>query len=171
MINKTHRATKTLEYDDLTNTVIQAESVEEPVMLRAVAAKALEAMMKEVRDVEDKTRFNIYAGYHTYENSEEADPSLDESLLGLSVDLYYEPKKSFGDTSTYKWFANNAYKYGFIIRYPKNKTDITGVSFRPWTLRYVGRYAATKMRDENLCLEEFIEKYDLERVLEIKKTN
>ena len=101
----------------------------------------------------------------------EKDQSVDESLLGLSVDAYFSPKDAtYANTNTYKWFANNAYKYGFIIRYPKDKTDETGVGFRPWTLRYVGRYAATKMRDENLCLEEFIEKYNLERVLEIKKT-
>ncbi len=169
VVNSTHRAEETRVYDDLTQTVIQAPSVEEPVMLRAIAAKALEAMMKEVRDVEDKTRFNIYSGYHTYENSVESDPALDESLLGLSVELYYEPKSDFGDTATFKWFENNAYKYGFIIRYPKDKTSETGVGFKPWVLRYVGRYVATRMRDENLCLEEFIEKYDLERVLEIKK--
>lgn len=169
VINHSHRASETLLYDDLIQTVIQADSVEEPVMLRTTAAKALEAMMKEVRDVEDKTRFNIYSGYHTYENSAESDPSTDESLLGLSVELYYEPKADFGKTATYKWFENNAYKYGFIIRYPENKTSITGVGYRPWVLRYVGRYVATKMRDENLCLEEFIEKYDLERVLEVKK--
>ena len=171
VINTSHRVTETIEYDDLVQTVIQADSVEEPVMLRSTAAKALEAMMKEVRDVEDKTRFNIYSGYHTYENSAESNPSLDESLLGLSVELYYEPKADFGQTATYRWFVNNAYKYGFIIRYPEDKANVTGVAFRPWVIRYVGRYAATKMREENLCLEEFIEKYDLERVLEIKKNN
>ena len=171
VINDSHRATKTLEYDDLVQTVIQADTVTEPVMLRSTAARALEAMMKEVRDVEDKTRFNIYSGYHTYENSEASDPSLDESLLGLSVELYYGNKTEFGQTATYRWFAENAYKYGFIIRYPEGKTSITGVSFRPWVIRYVGRYVATKMKEENLCLEEFIEKYDLERSMEIKKSN
>ena len=171
VVNASHRATETRQYSDLVNTVIQADSVEEPVMLRSIAAKALEAMMKEVRGVEDKTRFNIYSGYHTYENSTAADPALDESLLGLSVELYYEPKSDFGNTATYKWFENNAYKYGFIIRYPEGKSSETGVGFRPWVIRYVGRYVATKMREENLCLEEFIEKYDLERVLEIQKNN
>ena len=75
----------------------------------------------------------------------------------------------FEDSRTYKWFLNNSYKYGFIIRYPKGKSDYTGVGFRPRILRYVGRYVATKMHDEGLCLEEFIEKYNLERVLLIQK--
>ena len=171
VVNASHRVTETRQYADLVKTVIQADSVEEPVMLRSIAAKALEAMMKEVRDVEDKTRFNIYSGYHTFEDSAASDPALDESLLGLSVELYYEPKSDFGNTATFKWFANNAYKYGFIIRYPEGKSSVTGVGFRPYILRYVGRYAATKMREENLCLEEFIEKYDLERVLEIQKNS
>ena len=171
VVNASHRVTETQRYGDLTKTYIQASSVEEPVMLRSTAAQALEAMMKEVREVEDKTRFNIYSGYHTFENSTESDPALDESLLGLSVEMYYEPKKDFGNTATYKWFVDNAYRFGFIIRYPEGKSSVTGVGYRPWVFRYVGRYVATKMRKENLCLEEFIEKYDLERVLEIKKNN
>ena len=171
VINKDHRALSTIQYGDLTQVCIQSESVEEPIMLRSIAARALEAMFSEVRGVEGYERFNVYSGYHTYEDSALTDPSLDESLLGLSVEVYFNPKEDFGGTNTYKWFVNNAYKYGFIIRYPKDKTEVTGVSFRPWVLRYVGRYAATKMRNENLCLEEFIEKYNLERVLEIKKTS
>ena len=166
VVNNEHRVKETRVYDDLT--VIDADYVKEPISLRATAARALEAMMKEIRDVEDKTRFRIYSGYHTFEESVESDPELDESQLGLSVEAYYEPKNEFGETATYRWFVNNAYKYGFIIRYPKDKTSITNVGYRPWVLRYVGRYAATKMRDEKLCLEEFIEKYDLERSLEIK---
>ncbi len=172
VINADHRATATMRYDDLTPVVIQAESVEEPILLRGIAARALEAMFAEVRGVEGFERFNVYSGYHTFENSEEKNASLDESLLGLSVDAYFNPKDAtYANTNTYKWFANNAYKYGFIIRYPRDKTDETGVGFRPWTLRYVGRYAATKMREENLCLEEFIAKYNLERVLEIKQSD
>ena len=170
VVNESHRATGTMMYDDLTQIVIQSPSVKEPIMLRRDAARALEAMFLEVRGVEGYERFNVYSGYRTYEESTEKDPSLDENLLGLSVDAYFGDKdRSYADTNTYKWFYNNAYKYGFIIRYPSGKSDITGVGFRPWTLRFVGRYAATKMHDEGLCLEEFIEKYNLERVLEIKK--
>ena len=172
VINSEHRAAATMRYDDLTQVCIQAESVSEPIMLRKIAARALEAMFAEVRGVEGFERFNVYSGYHTYENSAEKDPSLDESLLGLSVEAYFNPKDAtYANTNTYKWFLNNAYKYGFIIRYPKDKTEETGVGFRPWVLRYVGRYAATKMHDEDLCLEEFIEKYNLERMLEVKRSD
>ena len=170
VINEDHRAVSTMYYDDLTQIVIQSPSVKEPLMLRRDAARALEAMFLEVRGVEGYERFNVYSAYRTFEEAEGKDPSLDENLLGLSVDAYFGDKdSSYADTNTYKWFLNNAYKYGFIIRYPKNKTSVTGVGFRPWTLRYVGRYAATKIHDEGLCLEEFIEKYNLERVLQIKK--
>lgn len=171
VINKDHRAQSTIQYNDLTQVCIQSESVEEPIMLRSIAARALEAMFSEVRGVEGYERFNVFSGYHTFDSSEQSDPSLDESLLGLSVEAYFNPKEDYSGTNTYKWFVNNAYKYGFIIRYPKDKTEETGVGFRPWVLRYVGRYAATKMREQNLCLEEFVEKYNLERMMEIKKTS
>lgn len=170
VINATHRASGTLEYDDLVRTCIQAESVEEPIMMRRIAARALEAMFLEIRGVEDLTKFNVYSGYNTFESSKAKDPSLDESLLGLSVEVSFgSDDDGFEDSRTYKWFLNNSYKYGFIIRYPKGKSDYTGVGFRPRILRYVGRYVATKMHDEGLCLEEFIEKYNLERVLLIQK--
>lgn len=171
VINATHKATGTIEYDDLVKTCIQADSVEEPVMLRRIAARALEAMFLEIRGVEDLTKFNVYGGYNTFESSKAKDPSVDESLLGLSVVVSFGgDDDGFEDSRTYRWFAANSYKYGFIIRYPKGKSDHTGVGFRPRILRYVGRYAATKMHNEGLCLEEFIEEYNLERVLEIKRT-
>ena len=170
VINSDHPASGTLEYDDLTQICIQAESIEEPILLRRIAAQALEAMFLEIRGVEDLTKFNVYSGYNTFESSKAKDPSLDESLLGLSVEVSFGgDDDGFEDSRTYKWFAENSYKYGFIIRYPKGKTSSTGVKFNPRILRYVGRYVATKMHNEGLSLEEFIEKYELEQALQIQK--
>lgn len=169
VINSDHKTDKTLEYTDLKQISYQAESVAKPIMLREYAAGALEAMLKEVRDVEDLTKFGIYSGYNTYETSTEKDPSTDESLLGLSVEIHFGTRETdFAESRTYQWFEDNAHKFGFIIRYPENKTKQTGVAFKPWVLRYVGRYAATKMHNEKLCLEEFINKYELQRFLQIQ---
>ena len=59
----------------------------------------------------------------------------------------------------YKWLENNAYKYGFIIRYPKDKEFITGYEFENWHIRYVGNEAAKIIHDNNLTLEEYVDLY------------
>ena len=61
----------------------------------------------------------------------------------------------FGDTPEYQWVIKNAYKYGFILRYPADKTGITGTANEPWHFRYVGVELATKLYQENLSLEEY----------------
>jgi D-alanyl-D-alanine carboxypeptidase len=57
----------------------------------------------------------------------------------------------------YEWLDNNAYKYGFIKRYPEDKSDITGINYEPWHYRYVGKEAATQMKQKNMCLEEYLD--------------
>lgn len=57
----------------------------------------------------------------------------------------------------YEWLDKNACKYGFIKRYPEDKTQITGINKEPWHYRYVGKKAAGIMKKENLCLEEYLE--------------
>ena len=63
---------------------------------------------------------------------------------------------AFGDTSEAKWLAENAHRFGFILRYPADKTGITGVQYEPWHFRFVGREAATEIYEQGLCLEEYI---------------
>jgi D-alanyl-D-alanine carboxypeptidase len=50
----------------------------------------------------------------------------------------------------------NAHNYGFVLRYPEDKTEITGMIYQPWHWRYVGIEVATEMKEQNLCLEEFL---------------
>ncbi|MBQ4313799.1 MAG: CapA family protein, partial [Clostridia bacterium] len=61
----------------------------------------------------------------------------------------------FGELKVGKWIAENSYKYGFVIRYPADKKDITGISFEPWHIRYVGVEHATAMHEMGMCLEEY----------------
>ena len=78
-----------------------------------------------------------------------------EHQIGLTMDVN-TLEESFGATKEGKWLAENCYKFGFIIRYPKNKTETTGISWEPWHIRYVGRYHATKMYELDMCLEEYL---------------
>ena len=90
-------------------------------------------------------------------------PGASEHQLGLALDIvtisYQNLDEGFADTDAGKWMAENCYKYGFIVRYPKGKEDITGVEYEPWHMRYVGVEAATIITEDGLTLEEFWEEY------------
>jgi len=62
---------------------------------------------------------------------------------------------TFGDTEEGNWVAENAYRYGFIVRYPKGKEEITGYAYEPWYLRYVGNEMAKEIYDNKYTLEEY----------------
>lgn len=62
----------------------------------------------------------------------------------------------FGQTKEGKWVEANAYKFGFIIRYPKGKENITGYNYEPWHLRYVGNEAAKEISNKDITLEEYL---------------
>ena len=85
-----------------------------------------------------------------------APPGTSEHQLGLAVDINPDRNYSSGE-AVYGWLAENAHLYGFIRRYPPDKTQITGVSNEPWHYRYVGQKAASEMFCLNLCLEEYID--------------
>ena len=83
-------------------------------------------------------------------------PGTSEHQLGIAVDINADTTKSSND-DVYSWLAENAHTYGFIKRYPSNKTDITGVINEPWHYRYVGKEAASKIYSQGICLEEYID--------------
>ena len=93
-----------------------------------------------------------------------AKPGLSEHQTGLGVDLTCRNVLNlknkgiaafFGDSDDGKWTADNAHKYGFILRYPTNSSHITGISNEPWHFRYVGVEAATLIYENNWTLEEY----------------
>lgn len=83
-------------------------------------------------------------------------PGTSEHQIGIAVDINADTEKNKAE-DVYNWLADNAHKYGFINRYPADKTDITGISNEPWHYRYVGVDAATEIYEKDLCLEEYIE--------------
>lgn len=87
-----------------------------------------------------------------------ADPGTSEHHLGMAFDITV-PGVSFAGTEQAKWLAKNCWDYGFILRYSKEKESITGFLAEAWHFRYVGTLHSLVMRDENLCLEEYLDKY------------
>ena len=89
-------------------------------------------------------------------------PGTSEHQLGLALDIvdisYQLLEEEQENTPTQKWLLENSWKYGFILRYPKDKTDITKISYEPWHYRYVGKKAAKEIFDAKICLEEYLEK-------------
>lgn len=86
-------------------------------------------------------------------------PGASEHQAGLALDItsdsYSTLTQGFAETQAGQWLAEHSYEYGFILRYPEGKEDITGISFEPWHFRYVGKTAAKYMYDHDLTLEEF----------------
>lgn len=86
-------------------------------------------------------------------------PGTSEHQLGLAVDVNADNDYST-DEEVYGWLKEHSWRYGFVLRYPPDKTEITGISNEPWHFRYVGKDAAAEMHASGLCLEEYIETLD-----------
>lgn len=90
-------------------------------------------------------------------------PGASEHQIGLAMDIvsdtYTLLEEDFAETDAGIWLKEHCAEYGFILRYPQGKEDITGIEFEPWHFRYVGREAAKVIMEEGLCLEEFWIKY------------
>lgn len=101
------------------------------------------------------------AFYETSQNV--ALPGTSEHALGLALDLisnqYTELDERQEHTREAKWLAENCHKYGFILRYPPEKTEITGIIYEPWHYRYVGVEDATKIMQMDVTLEEYLAEY------------
>ena len=87
-----------------------------------------------------------------------AAPGTSEHQIGLAVDISMENTGTRGASDVWKWLMDHSYKYGFILRYPEDKTDITGISYEPWHYRYVGKEAAKEIYRRGVCLEEYLNK-------------
>ena len=124
----------------------------------------------------------LSSGYRSYEYQEELywakveeygeeeaasivlPPGTSEHQTGLCCDItdeYRSPKNpdELSQTETFKWLNAHCTEYGFILRYPENKNEITKVIYEPWHFRYVGKEVAEYITENDLCLEEFVELY------------
>ncbi len=97
-----------------------------------------------------------------YADSIAARPGFSEHQTGLSLDIYSKECASaskFKDSKTYAWLIQNAHKFGFILRYPENKEDITGYNYESWHYRYLGVELATKVYESGLTYDEYYAYY------------
>ncbi|MFU0827809.1 MAG: hypothetical protein ACFWTJ_09815 [Lachnoclostridium sp.] len=149
---------------------------DEKKLMRKVAADALEQLFNAAKA--NNIYLNGVSAYRSYERQYEiftnnikkqglehtmkysATPGYSEHQTGLAIDVSADSvnnrlDESFGETVEGKWLAEHAHEYGFIIRYPKDKSAITGYSYEPWHIRYVGKALAKYIYENNLCLEEY----------------
>lgn len=109
---------------------------------------------------EQEKTYNSYKSRYGELKADEiaARPSHSEHQTGLAINIstrLKEGEEKFEDTDAYKWLIENAYKYGFILRYPEGKEDITGFSFEPGHYRYVGVEVAKKIKEEDITFDEY----------------
>lgn len=137
----------------------------------AMRAEALEAGIDLVAfsTFRDFTRQKeLYEGYVAKDGEEKADrysarPGFSEHQTGLAFDIgetgqeQHWAAASFGDTEAGKWVAENAHRYGFILRYPEGKEQLTGYMHESWHFRYVGKQVATEIFEAGITLEEYLE--------------
>ncbi|MCG7376559.1 MULTISPECIES: M15 family metallopeptidase [Paenibacillus] len=147
--------------------------------MRKVAATAIEKLFAAAK--KDGIDIKAVSGYRSYAtqksifdrnasikgeavaNKTSARPGQSEHQTGLAMDISsasagYDLQQSFGNTKEGKWLKANAHKYGFIIRYGKDQEKLTGYSYEPWHVRYVGVYIAGEITSQKLTLEQYLER-------------
>lgn len=161
------------------NVALQDPKESEEMKLRGEAASALELLIAAAKKEAGHELMlasgyrgymfqeNLYNRYVREEGQASADiqsarPGHSEHQTGLAADVAAAGndgdcviEECFADTPEGKWVAKNAHRFGFIIRYKKDKTDVTGYQYEPWHLRYVGDALATEIYKQNTTLEEF----------------
>lgn len=93
-----------------------------------------------------------------YADSIAARPGASEHQTGLTLDIFSKlnnNKNTFKDTDTAKWLEDNSYRFGFILRYPEDKVNVTGYSYEAWHFRYVGKEIAKYIHENNITFEEY----------------
>ena len=136
--------------------------------LKIIICSAYRSVEKQERLFSETMQTWLDEGLSYWEAFEEtrlsvAEPGTSEHAMGLALDLisnqYIELDERQEETKEAKWLAENCHKYGFILRYPPEKTDITGIIYEPWHYRYVGVEDATKIMELGITLEEYLAEY------------
>ena len=185
LVNTSNRLSKDDKPENLYDLIHTRRDGRTTQQMELFAGKAMEAMMTEAY-ANGYTTLSITSAYRSYNYQQllfnnqiealrpyygsEAEakaaqavaiPGSSEHQSGLCADLHNLPAASqaFESKPEYTWLLEHCADFGFILRYPKNKTDITGIMFEPWHYRFVGRYHAQKIMESGLCLEEYCERY------------
>ena len=153
----------------------------DPIQMVDAAAGALSSMFDAAK--EEGIVLYAHSGYRSYRTQKTmyynrlkknggkddgvvAYPGYSDHQTGLGIDVINKAgigkrfTSAFANTKEGKWIAEHCWEHGFIVRYQKDKEEITRITFEPWHLRYVGVQVACYMRDHHLCLEEFTEEWE-----------
>ena len=126
------------------------------------ALNALDKMLTDFHTAAGNTEVQVRYAYRTYDEQKQfsVEPGYSDHHTGLGVQLKYirnNTTYAFSTDETFSWFFENCYKYGYVIRYPADKIDQTGIDDYEDYFRYVGVAHATYMKEQNLCMEEYVE--------------
>jgi len=170
LVNKFHKLSSEYVPNDLVSL-----KFEERFKLRSSAAIAFEQMIEVA--LKDGSHIVPFSAYRSYEYQQglyeayalvdgyvaadtySARPGHSEHQTGLAVDAKSITEEKALNEKDYEWVENNAHKFGFILRYPKDGIDITGYKHEPWHLRYVGIEIATNMKELNITYDEYYDLY------------
>ncbi len=185
LANKQNPVSEDYSPSDLTTVKCRAKNEELQLRLaaeRALYAMMLEMEQAGIDNVlvtsayrdysYQKNLFDRYVSNHISEGKTEeeaiaaaleysARPGTSEHQTGLCIDFITDEMggkldQEFENYDAYRWLSANAYKYGFILRYPADKVDVTGYKYEPWHYRFVGRTTATQIYTSGLCFEEYL---------------
>jgi D-alanyl-D-alanine carboxypeptidase len=158
------------------NIPLRLPATDPEMHVRYIAASDLQQMFKQANS--QNINLMLSSGYRSYDlqntvysslvktqgqkstDSSSARPGHSEHQSGLAIDIeptsrQCEVELCFENTPEGKWLAQNSYKFGFIIRYQKDKENITGYEYEPWHVRYVGKDLSTVLHKDNQTLEQF----------------
>jgi len=168
LVNESHRLAEDYVPDELVNLYRQRHSFRlssSEITLTRACYEAMEQMFH-AAELADMNGYIVTSGYRSYQRQAEVyaqsepgkaqQPGASEHQTGLAFDVTVETNEGFESTPQYSWLMQHAHEYGFIQRYPANKSDVTGISYEPWHYRYVGVDAATRMWQTGQALEEFL---------------
>lgn len=179
LVNKTHPIDRDYKPEDLVKIkYYAADRSEAGRYMRAEAAEAFHQLVEKA--AEEGIELKMTTAYRSYDfqktlfdnyvkregeaaaNRYSARPGQSEHQTGLSVDVSspsvgYQLTGEYANTTEGKWLAAHAHEFGFIIRFPQGKEDITGYLYEPWHIRYVGKTTAKEIYDAGLTLEEYLQ--------------
>lgn len=176
LVNNKHSLDKNYTPEELSipNIPFSDKSEDEEKYVAGIIIKPLEELINTAKDEgiilfgnsgyrSYKSQTNVYKDRVKSQGKDLADayvakPGFSEHQTGLCIDITNKDRYFVEGTKEADWLAKNCYRFGFIIRYPKEKKSITGIEYEPWHIRYVGKEVAKYIYDNKSTLEEYLGK-------------